>query len=202
MGQVKDSVRVWDLLVRLSHWFLAVMFFVAYFTEDELLSVHVWAGYAVGVIIVLRVLWGFIGPKHARFSDFPFGPWKVWKYFLDLVQFRSRRYIGHSPAGGAMIMVLMVFLGLVVWSGLKTYAIEENAGPLAFSLTTTVGDNQVAGASKSGSGGDWWEDFHELISNLTLGLVILYILGVLLASFAHGENLAWSMITWRKRPNE
>ena len=196
------TVMVWDLLVRLSHWLLAVAFFIAYLSKDDFLTVHVWAGYAVGVIIVLRVLWGFVGPKHARFGDFLFGPWKIWQYFLALMKFRSKRYIGHSPAGGAMIMVLIVFLGLVVWSGLKTYAIEENAGPLAFGITTTLGDNQVAGTSKSGVGGDWWEDFHELISNITLGLVVLHVLGVLLASLAHRENLAWSMITGRKRPNQ
>jgi len=198
----KGTVMVWDLLVRVSHWLLAITFFIAYLTEDDLLTVHVWAGYAVGVVIILRVLWGFVGPKHARFGDFLFGPWKIWRYFLALMKFRSQRYVGHSPAGGAMIIVLMVFLGLVVWSGLKTYAIEENAGPLAFGITATLSDNQAATASKSGLGGDWWEDFHELIANITLVLVILHVLGVLLASLAHRENLAWSMITGRKRPNE
>ena len=123
----KGTVMVWDLVVRVSHWLLAITFIIAYLTEDNLLTVHVWAGYAVGVIIVLRVLWGFVGPKHARFGDFLFGPRKVWQYFLALIKFRSERYIGHSPAGAAMIIMLMVFLGLVAWSGLKTYAIEENA---------------------------------------------------------------------------
>ena len=117
--------------------------------------------------------------------------------------FRSQRYIGHSPAGGAMIIILLVFLGLVVWSGLKTYAIEENAGPLAWGVTATVGDNQITPAQGNRRpGGGWWEDFHELISNIALVLVIIHILGVLFASLAHRENLAWSMITGRKRPNE
>ena len=76
------EVKVWDGFVRLFHWSLVIAFFVAYFTEpeDATLSVHVWAGYFVGGLIVLRVIWGFIGSRHARFSDFAFGPFRALAY--------------------------------------------------------------------------------------------------------------------------
>src|SRR5512132_2800088 len=63
------QVYVWDRFVRLFHWSLAAGFTIAHFTEGDLLNLHVWAGYLVGLLIVARVLWGFVGPSHARFSD-------------------------------------------------------------------------------------------------------------------------------------
>jgi cytochrome b len=189
--------RVWDLAVRLFHWSLAVAFFVAFFTEDEVLWLHVWAGYAVGGLVVFRVLWGFGGTEHARFSDFFFAPWTMAAYFIDLLRFRSRRYLGHSPAGAAMVFALLIGLAATVWSGMETLAIEENAGPLAgfareFSLGRALGVRR------------FWEEFHEVAANLMMALVVLHILGVAWASIAHRENLVRSMITGtkEKRPGD
>jgi cytochrome b len=218
------SVTVWDPLVRMCHWLLVVAFFVAYFTEDDLLTVHVWAGYIVGFVVALRVLWGFVGPKHARFSDFIFGPWKVWSYLMDLVYFRAERYMGHSPAGGAMVLALLIGLAATVWSGLETYAIEENSGPLAHSTiikTANAGvlpsaplqlasggdDRKKLGRSKrkhrDDNGDDneegFWEEVHEVLADLMLILVIIHVLGVGLASVVHRENLIRAIITGKKR---
>ncbi|MDH3582556.1 MAG: cytochrome b/b6 domain-containing protein [Hyphomicrobiales bacterium] len=214
------TVLAWDPLVRVCHWLLVATFFIAYFTEDELLSVHVWAGYALGCIVVLRVLWGFVGPKHARFSDFIFGPWKVWSYLLALLRFRAERYVGHSPAGGAMVIALLIGLAATVWSGLEVYAIEENAGPLAGTMTVIgvkadesapapirVASEEVERQDVEDSeleredhgNDDFWEEVHEVLANLTLALVIIHILGVGLASVVHRENLARAMVTGRKR---
>ena len=67
---LEDPVLVWDPFVRLFHWSLVVGFSVVYLTEDDLLTVHVWAGYVVGLLIVARIVWGVVGSRHARFSDF------------------------------------------------------------------------------------------------------------------------------------
>jgi cytochrome b len=210
------NVPVWDAFVRVGHWLLAISFFVAYLMEDEL-AVHVWAGYVVGTIVVLRVVWGFVGPEYARFSNFLYSPAKIFGYLGGLFRRSTTRYLGHSPAGGAMVLVLLVSLGATVWSGLTVYAYDRGAGPLAGVL---VGETPARGASVSGEADgprasavvgrpaesafdaqeEYWEELHELFANLTLLLVVLHIAGVLLASFVHRENLPWAMVTGAKRP--
>lgn len=205
-------VKVWDLFVRVFHWTVVVAFFVAYFTEDEVLTLHVWAGYVIGVLLVLRVAWGLVGPRHARFSDFLYRPREVAAYMRDLIGFRARRHLGHSPAGGAMAVALMIALAATVWTGLELYAAEENAGPLAAAsagqetagqetagLPVVLASTHEGEEEDEGEEGGIWEDLHELLANLTLVLVGLHIAGVVLASLVHRENLARAMVTGYKR---
>ena len=184
-------VRVWDRVVRVIHWTVAVGFFVAYFTEDALLFLHVWAGYAIGVLVILRLLWAIVGPKHARFGDFIYGPKAVRGYLVELITFRAKRYLGHSPAGGAMALVLWIGLLGIVWSGLEFYAAAENAGPLA------AGPGEAGGSGEVGGG--IWEVLHETSANLVLVLVIIHVAAVVLASVVHRENLVRAMVTGLKR---
>lgn len=213
------DVVVWDPLVRIAHWVLAVAFFTAYLTEDDALQVHVWAGYTVGGVVIVRLFWGLAGPRHARFSDFLYGPAKVLGDVRDLLRFRSRRYLGHSPAGGAMVIVLLLALALTVATGLLGYGEARHAGPLAFLYPAPAAQEGGAGMKLFPSldddeGGESEDDdesglarheesamleLHETFANLTLLLVILHIGGVALASFAHRENLARAMVTGRKR---
>jgi cytochrome b len=79
------SVLVWDPAVRLFHWSLAVAFLVAYVTEDHWERLHVNAGYLIGILVALRLLWGFVGPPHARFSDFVRSPREVMAYEMPCV---------------------------------------------------------------------------------------------------------------------
>lgn len=181
------AVAVWDPFVRLAHWTLVAGFAVAYLTEDHLLWLHVWAGYVVGVVVALRILWGFVGPHHARFTDFVYGPGTVFGYLGGLLQATAKRHVGHSPAGGAMVVALLLGLAALVGTGLVLYALDEGAGPLAGVLGR--GDD------------DLWEELHEFLANLVLVLVVLHVAGVLLAGRVHGENLVRAMLTGRKRPD-
>ena len=200
------EVQVWDAFVRVAHWAVALGFFLAYLTED-VMTVHVWAGYVVGGLVLARILWGFVGPRHARFSDFATDPITAIRYLRDLIRARAKRYIGHSPAGGAMVIALLVFLAATVLTGLVRYAEEDGAGPLAslYAQTSAATAQQpLAGEEGEGEergGESALGEAHEVIANVTLGLVIFHILGVLLASFVHHENLARAMVTGRKRPS-
>jgi len=127
------GILVWDPLVRFGHWALVAAFAVAYFSAAEGASGpgvwHVWSGYLVGSIVVLRVVWGFVGPRHARFSDFVYGPLKTLVYLRDLLLLGgTRRYLGHSPAGGAMVIALLICLAATVATGVVAYG-ESGKGP-------------------------------------------------------------------------
>lgn len=215
-------IFVWDLLVRIGHWLLVLLFFVAYLTEDDLLTLHSWAGYGVGVYVVIRFIWGFVGPKHARFADFAYGPVAAAHYLWDLMRFQAARHIGHSPAGGLMVFALLISLTGTTVSGIALLAVEENAGPLAPWLASGVAFQNTMQApswfavqarelkdrderdedhdkKRSEKDDDALEDIHEFCSNLTLLLIVMHVTGVVLASVAHKENLVRAMVTGRKR---
>lgn len=187
MSKTKQ-IAVWDPLVRLFHWTLVLAFSIAYITEDDFLSLHVLAGYYIAGLLVVRIIWGLIGTKYARFSDFVYAPKIVKQYLKDLLQLKATSYVGHNPAGGAMVVAMLITLSLTTVSGLVTYGAEEQAGPLL--------------AWVSHWNGDLWEELHEFFANLNLGLVVIHITAVVLSSLLHGENLIRAMWTGYKERQE
>ncbi|MBK1693912.1 cytochrome B [Chromatium weissei] len=182
------QVHVWDRLVRTFHWSLAAAFTTAFIVEDDLLSVHVNAGYLVLTLIVIRVIWGVIGSEHARFSDFVRKPNEIMAYVKDALAFRAARYLGHNPAGGVMVIVLLLALTATTLSGMALYGATEFAGPLAGLMSGTPE-----------STGEALEEVHEFFANFTLALVIFHLAGVAFSSLSHRENLIGAMITGFKR---
>lgn len=178
------TVRVWDPFVRVFHWTLLAAFTVAYLIEEPLV-VHVWAGYVVGALVIARVIWGFVGPTHARFSDFVYRPATVFEYLRDLFRLRGSRYLGHSPAGGYMVILLLLLLVVTGSLGLIVYGGEHTAGPLA-GVVSEATTEQL-------------EEWHELLANVTLACIFVHIAAVVFASFAHHENLVRAMVTGWKR---
>jgi cytochrome b len=200
-----NEIRVWDPLVRLFHWSLVVAFVIAYLTGDELEDVHVLAGYFIAGLVVFRLIWGVVGTRHARFSDFVFSPPTVIAYLKDILAFRAKRYIGHNPAGGAMVVALLISLSMATLSGMKLLAVEENEGPFAAIQIENISPVAIAMADEDedehdeGEEESVWEEVHEFFVNFTLLLVLLHLAGVALSSIAHGENLPRAMVTGTKR---
>jgi len=125
--------------------------------------------------VVLRLLWGVLGTRYARFSQFIRSPSTVARYLRDIATGREARYVGHNPAGGAMIVMLMLVMLATAATGY---------------LQTTdqfFGDEGV-------------EKLHDLLGNGLLLLVLAHLAGVALASVRHHENLVRAMLTGRKRP--
>ncbi len=211
----KDKkIKVWDPIVRIFHWSLISFFLIALITGEDGEGLHVTAGYIIIGLIFFRFIWGFIGTKHARFTDFVRGPGAVISYLKGLVSGRHERYLGHNPAGGAMIIVLLISILFVSYSGLKLYAAEEGKGVFAggggISLVSSAyasDDHSYDGwkkhelnlAKKRHDQEELWEEIHEVFVGFTLFLIFVHLSGVVLTSVIDKENLVFSMITGEKR---
>ena len=201
----KNEIKVWDILVRVFHWSLVIAFIIAYFTAEEENIWHIYAGYTVLGLISFRVVWGFVGSKYARFSNFIYSPKMVFQYLKELTANQPKYYLGHNPAGGWMIILLLLSLFVVTISGLKVYAIEEGKGPLAGSNESMMIINKAYASGhedeedEEDEAEELWEEIHEISTNLTLVLIVLHIIGVVVASKLHKENLVKAMITGKKK---
>ena len=213
-----NRVRVWDPFIRIFHWLLVIAFFTAYLTEGEPEWLHAWAGYLIVGLLVLRIIWGFIGSEHARFSSFVFSPRAILAYMRDNIRGRAEYYRGHNPAGGAMILAIILSLLITSGAGMVVLAGEEGEGPLAGWLIATP-EMQSEGASsethnESEEDGEEahgeeeheesalveaTEEVHEWFANLTLALVILHVIAVIVESVRERQNLVRSMFTGYKR---
>jgi len=170
-------VAVWDPLVRLGHWLLVACVAAAWVTRTGGHELHEALGYAALAIVVLRVVWGFTGPHHARFTAFVRPPAATLDYARLMLAAREPRHVGHNPLGGWMIVLLLLVitaLGLSGW----VYTTDAYWGV------------------------KWVADLHEALSDLLLALIALHLAGVALASFRHRENLVAAMLHGRKRPGQ
>jgi cytochrome b len=168
------TVKVWDPFVRLFHWSLVVLFVCAFATGDEIAWLHISAGYAIAVLVILRIIWGFVGSGNARFRAFIRPPGEVMAFLRDSLRLKAPRFLGHNPAGGAMVVAML---------GLLTYV---SVTGMLLTTDSYWGSHAV-------------KEAHEAGVYAVVGLVFLHLAGVLLASIEHGENLVRAMFTGRKR---
>lgn len=172
-GTDPGRTPVWDLPVRIFHWLMVASFAGAYLSaeSDSWRTLHVTLGYTMAILVVFRLFWGFFGTAHARFARFVRGPRATMAYLRSLLRGAPPAFTGHNPAGALAIVALLA---------------------LAAALA-------VSGWLLTGPAGESLEDVHEFIAHLMLALVLIHVAGVLLDSWLHRENLAWAMVTGRKR---
>lgn len=169
-----SRILVWDLPVRVFHGLLILCFALAWLTaeSERWRLLHVGAGTTLAGLIAFRVLWGLVGSRHARFASFVRGPAAAWAYVRDLLHGRAPSLVGHNPAGALAIVGLLGLGALTAGTGL---AMDQNLG------------------------GHFLEELHEGAANAMLLLVGVHVLGVIVGSLAHRENLVRSMITGFKQ---
>ena len=189
------------------HWGLVAAFATAWLTADELQPVHEFAGYTVAALVAFRLVWGLVGSRYARFAQFLKGPGETLAYLGDMTRGRERRYLGHNPAGAAMVVALLVTLSGMAFTG---WLMEDEARlAMLPSMPAIVapawadndgdgdGDEREYGARSEVEGP--LKEVHETLANLMLLLAALHVGGVVLASLRHHENLARAMVTGDKR---
>ncbi len=211
MEEKNNSIKVWDVFVRIFHWTLVGVMIGQYLTGDRFKNVHIKLGYFLICLVLARILWGFFGSKHARFSDFLYGPGAIIDYLKVLIKGRPKHYIGHNPAGGLMIIVMLFSLLVTAFTGLKTLG-SRGQGPLADHGISIVrlayadkdehDDDQHKyrkGREQKSKEHEFWEEIHEVMTGFMIFLIIVHISGVIVSSWVHKENLILAMITGRKK---
>lgn len=172
-----STVKVWDRPVRLLHWTLVAAVLVSGLsTLAFFIDIGPWhqpAGYVALAAVLLRTVWGFVGSRHARWSDFIRSPRAAWRYLQRVRRHREPRHLGHNPLGGWMVLALIAcVLGLSLTGWMYT-------------TDRYWGDETV-------------ETVHIALSWAMLAFSALHVAGVWFTSLRHAENLARAMITGRK----
>ncbi|WP_410498834.1 cytochrome b/b6 domain-containing protein [Chitinibacter sp. S2-10] len=169
-----NKIKVWDPLVRIIHWSLALAVLGNFLNEEGDL-LHRWEGYAALALVLTRIIWGFVGSRHARFSDWFPTPGRLFPYLRDLLRGQTRRHLGHNPAGAVMMLFLLV---MVMGLGVSGYLMGTDAF----------------------FGEEWLEEIHEAIAYILLTGVGVHVLAAMIESWRHKENLPAAMIHGYKRP--
>lgn len=172
---IPRQVMVWDPVVRLFHWAMVGGFLLNMTVLADGKSAHRTIGYAIAALIAIRIVWGFVGSAHARFSDFVPDRRDLLDYLRRLARGREPRYVGHNPAGAVSMAVLVGLMLLCCLTGWMTRW------------------DMFWGA-------EWLEEGHEAVANLIVAAAGLHVLAALVEGARHGENLVKAMVTGRKRP--
>ncbi|WP_406870067.1 cytochrome b/b6 domain-containing protein [Thioclava sp. 'Guangxiensis'] len=186
---VFETVPVWDPFVRAFHWALVVLVCGAWGLGKwgpADMSLHFLLGYFIGGLVVARVLWGFVGPRTARFASFVKGPGAIARYGRKLVSRKPSYTRGHNPLGGLSVVLILGLLAVQVGTGLVSDPEDYlNVGPFA----DWVGYDRAVQAV----------DLHETVANLLLILTLVHVGAILWYRLWKRENLVTPMITGRAR---
>ena len=180
-------IKVWDLFTRLSHWlavFLVISAWLSANYGDAEFKWHSWNGYALFILVLSRIVWGVVGSNSARFSNFVKSPFAVFSYLVAMIKGKEPSYLGHNPAGGWMVVMLLLVLLLQTITGMFSSDDILAEGPFAYAVSAKVVSRMNA--------------MHHLGFDLLLILVAFHIIAVLYHQLFKKEKLIEAMFTGRK----
>ena len=179
------AIRVWDLPTRIFHWLLVALVLFSFVTGKiggTALRYHEWSGFVILVLVVFRLVWGFVGGEQSRFITFVKGPSAVIRYASSLLRKDSLRHIGHNPLGGWSILAMLISLFIQAGTGLFANDDIFFEGPLFGSV------------SRKASG--WLTGIHHLNQKVLLILVVIHIGAVLFYLIAKPWRFHYFAIVW------
>ena len=179
------AVPVWDIPVRLFHWILVLLIAFSWLSNKmDWMTWHMYSGYTILTLVLFRILWGFVGSTHARFSDFIYGPRALIGHIKTLPSRTAAKFAGHNPLGG--ISVVLILLCVLAQAGTGLFANDDiiNEGPLFKHVSKELSD--------------WLTTIHKYNFNVLLALIVVHVGAVLYYLFYKSENLIKPMFTGRK----
>jgi cytochrome b len=185
------SIMVWDIPTRLFHWLLLILVIVSFitgYTGGLWMQYHVWSGCSILGLLVFRLVWGFVGGRHARFTSFVRGPGATLRYARTVLRRHAPRYLGHNPLGGWSVIAMLTALLIQATTGLFASDDIFTKGPLY---------PWVSNATSH-----WLTYIHTLIQEVVIVLVSLHVAAILFYLAVKHENLITPMFTGRKKWQE
>ncbi|SFP93529.1 cytochrome b/b6 domain-containing protein [Hydrogenimonas thermophila] len=179
---------VWTLPTRIFHWMLVVYIVLMFLTSEteSFLNIHAAFGYGVGILIIFRIFWGFIGPKYSKFAEWPLSIKEIIEFILNFSN-TKKIYTGHNPAASFVMLGIIVTVLFATLTGILTYGIQEGRGVLSFLNSSFFKEMEL------------FEEIHEFFANFLLLLVGMHIIGVIVDRLLHSKiNTLSSMITGYK----
>jgi len=178
------AIPVWDLPTRLFHWLLVVLVALSFTTGSiggNAMQYHECSGFAILILLVFRIIWGFVGSRTSRFSYFAKGPATLWRYAVTLVRGKSERYLGHNPLGGWSVLAMLLVLLAQAATGLFANDDIITEGPLYLWVSKPLSD--------------WLTGVHRLNRYLIMVLVVTHVSAVLFYLLVKHENLIKPMFS-------
>ena len=171
---MKQTILVWDVPTRLFHWLLVICFAGAWLSSESerLQMIHYAFGYSAAALVLFRLVWGLVGTKYARFTQFIRGPKEIIGHLGAAFRGHQHESPGHNPAGGIVMLGLMMIILLIALTGYLS--VKEFLG-------------------------DFMSGAHEAIASLALALVVIHIAAAIIMSFLQKENLVRAMIDGKKQ---
>lgn len=203
-GLAAAPPSLWDPVVRLTHWGIAASVLLNALVNEGGSLIHVSLGWLVMALLLLRLVWGVLGPAEARFSAFPPSPLAALGHLRQLLSGKVREYPSHNPAGALMayafwaMLALVTLTGLVMTGGATPMQVAADKAAVASgdwsALVREDGDDQDESALTGAA-----EEVHEVAANLLLVLAALHVAGVFMESRAIRRNLLAPMIMGQRR---
>ncbi len=180
-----ERVRVWDVPTRVFHWSVAILVATSWYTADRgHLQLHLWSGLTLLTMLLFRVVWGIVGTTTARFSNFVHRPGHVFAYLKALVNQERQLHAGHNPAGGLMVVAMMMILFVQVGTGLFSNGGVSFQGPLALQISSDTSDQLTI--------------VHGWVFNCILFFIWMHLVAIFFYLCVKGENLIRPIVTGYK----
>ena len=170
------SAYIWGFSTRIFHLFLVMFIIITWISADgDYLQIHSAFGYAIGVLILFRLIWGLMGPKYSHFKDFNFSIKKALAFSKNFFN-NHEKHLGHNPAASLILFILLIVILFIVLTGVLALGAQEAKGVFASLNLTSFKELKL------------FEDIHEIAANTMLVLICAHLAGLLMDWFFHKEE--------------